>query len=911
MKIYLSSTYEDLKDHRRTVFDALRQSGYQVINMEDYAARDDRPVNTCLKDVAESEIYVGIFGLRYGYVPPAKHGNPDGLSITELEFRKADSQGTTYCMTFLLNEKDALPPGEYVDALSGENEQGARIKGLREYVQSEKTARFFSYAKPHELASLVQRTVAKYVQERGDERPSDDAARPIPSWDVAKNGPPYPGLLHFTRKYTPVFFGREVEVREVLDRLYAPEGRFLIISGNSGTGKSSLVDAGVLPRLEESGLPGSTSCACVRMVPSHGDQPFDALKGALHGAIERAGLNPHEIGKALLQRPHMLPDTLKTIISAGIDRDALVLFLDQMEELFGGESKGKDLAASFLTSLFAATQQNALYVIATVRSDLLHHCYGHSEMLSVLKGPGHYPLGHMAPHALRDLIVKPAQCAGVSVPAPLTKRLIEDAGTEPGNLPLLAFALRRLFERETGDTLSTALYDQWGGEALGGLKGAIAEHADEVERDLCQDEALNLNPDTLGARLADIFPSLVRADLEGLPTRRRAPVADFTAELAPLLQALVNARLLTAEVEGKSSTVSVAHERLFEAWPALERWVAGHQDDLRTLRQGELEAAEWRRQHYDLAHVWPPVRLKPLQTLLERLPTERSSRDVREFARPQPHLIELLKRQALSHEDRHAIGRYLVELGDPRPGTGVSADGIPDIDWVSIKGGRVVLEIDKVEQTVPDFNIARYPVTHIQFQAFVDAEDGYGNAAWWQGMPEEAANGSVAPNWHEPYCPRETVSWYEAVAFCQWLSRHLGFELRLPTEFEWQQAATHGEAERVYPWGAEWDEGRCNSTESRLNRTTVVGLYPHGTWPDGPLDMAGNVDEWCQNKYEKPMDDQIDTSDDMRVVRGGSWVNGSDYCRAAARGSFGGYGDPVLRYYGDGFRLLRPPSPGH
>jgi len=94
IKIYLSSTYEDLKDHRRTVFDALRQSGYQVINMEDYVARDERPVEACLKDVAKSDIYVGIFGLRYGYVPPAKHGNPDRLSITELEFRKADSQDT-------------------------------------------------------------------------------------------------------------------------------------------------------------------------------------------------------------------------------------------------------------------------------------------------------------------------------------------------------------------------------------------------------------------------------------------------------------------------------------------------------------------------------------------------------------------------------------------------------------------------------------------------------------------------------------------------------------------------------------------------------------------------------------------------------------------------------------------------
>lgn len=89
--IYLSSTYEDLKEYRKAVFDALRQSGYQVIAMEDYVARDDRPLQTCLEDVGKAQIYVGLFAFRYGYIPPVEHDNPDGLSITELEFRHADS----------------------------------------------------------------------------------------------------------------------------------------------------------------------------------------------------------------------------------------------------------------------------------------------------------------------------------------------------------------------------------------------------------------------------------------------------------------------------------------------------------------------------------------------------------------------------------------------------------------------------------------------------------------------------------------------------------------------------------------------------------------------------------------------------------------------------------------------------
>ena len=89
--IYLSSTYEDLKEYREVVYKALRKSGYDVIAMEDYVAADQRPVEKCSDDVKKADIYVGIFAFRYGYVPPEAHGNPNKLSITELEFRQAES----------------------------------------------------------------------------------------------------------------------------------------------------------------------------------------------------------------------------------------------------------------------------------------------------------------------------------------------------------------------------------------------------------------------------------------------------------------------------------------------------------------------------------------------------------------------------------------------------------------------------------------------------------------------------------------------------------------------------------------------------------------------------------------------------------------------------------------------------
>src|SRR5262245_34426209 len=101
--IYLSSTYEDLKDYREIVYKALRKSGYDVVSMEDYVAADQRPVDKCLDDVKKADIYVGIFAFRYGYVPPEAHGNPNKLSITELEFRQAERVSKP-CLTFVVNE---------------------------------------------------------------------------------------------------------------------------------------------------------------------------------------------------------------------------------------------------------------------------------------------------------------------------------------------------------------------------------------------------------------------------------------------------------------------------------------------------------------------------------------------------------------------------------------------------------------------------------------------------------------------------------------------------------------------------------------------------------------------------------------------------------------------------------------
>jgi formylglycine-generating enzyme required for sulfatase activity len=184
---------------------------------------------------------------------------------------------------------------------------------------------------------------------------------------------------------------------------------------------------------------------------------------------------------------------------------------------------------------------------------------------------------------------------------------------------------------------------------------------------------------------------------------------------------------------------------------------------------------------------------------------------------------------------------------------------------------------------VDPFFIAKYPITWVQYEAFLTAKDGFHDPAWWKGCPFDIDKPGRQFN---PYAnhPAESLCWYEAVAFCRWLSNRLGYEISLPREWQWQQAATGKDPKKnhVYPWGMDRDNGRANTYESELGRTTAVGMYPHGASPVGALDMAGNVWEWCLNEFDRPRQVGL-TGEASRVLLGGSFSGGRVYARAASR----------------------------
>ncbi len=264
-------------------------------------------------------------------------------------------------------------------------------------------------------------------------------------------------------------------------------------------------------------------------------------------------------------------------------------------------------------------------------------------------------------------------------------------------------------------------------------------------------------------------------------------------------------------------------------------------------------------------------------------------------------ITSLIQANALDPRSRAKLGCILGGLDDHRSGVGVHHDGpcrsLPYLDFTTelLTAGKFKLgdkgPTVKIKQP---YRISRYPVTVAQFQAFVEAS-GYaddGSAAatqrllpWWtkEGLAWKRIEKITGPEdygpvFQTPNHPRVGVSWYEAMAFCRWLTARLHSSLiRLPHEAEWEQAARWNEKTgkadaRFFPWGGGQQDTdlaqRCNCQPSGVGHTSAVGLFPSGKADCGAMDLSGNVWEWCENWYD-------DKTKQSRVVRGGSWGFGN------------------------------------
>jgi len=252
---------------------------------------------------------------------------------------------------------------------------------------------------------------------------------------------------------------------------------------------------------------------------------------------------------------------------------------------------------------------------------------------------------------------------------------------------------------------------------------------------------------------------------------------------------------------------------------------------------------------------------------------------------------------------------------------------LPDpFEWCIVPEGKVTLEPSaddedddgylKKEQAfdVPEFKIARYPITNAQFDVFVTAADGWRDEQWWDYS-------SDAKKWRKnnrqcevaqfkdcPDCPRETVTWYAAIAFTRWLSAKTDRKVTLPTEQQWQRAAQDDDG-RIYPWGHEWNGSLCNNLIMSFEAvgTTPVTHYLGGASPYGAIDMAGNLWEWCSTDFKAGSNKSL-IGNNSRILRGGSWWNNDDQLLKVA---YRIKRPPGVWINDGGFRLVSSAQPTH
>jgi hypothetical protein len=649
---------------------------------------------------------------------------------------------------------------------------------------------------------------------------------------------PYPGLRAFTEDESALFFGRTPEIDALLKKINT--SRFLAVIGASGSGKSSLVRAGVLPKLAEK--TSGVRWDWLRFTPGEtGDNPFIALSIALKPALKKSGLTPREIATQLQKRGN-IDEMAEKYLANNLPTGQLILFIDQFEELFTLVEEG--YRQRFIILLEKAIQSQYLGIILTVRADFHEHCLNYAGLARLIN-TGAWHLASPDISALWQMIHEPAKAAGLQFESGLIEQILRDTGTGSGALALMAFALNKLYKDcYPATTLTGDAY-----ERLGRVNQAIARHAEETY--------INLDKEAQDA-LGEVFAELVTVDPErGVATRKRADFARIgqTEAARQLIEAFTEARLLVknkiTSTDGKTPTptketvVEVAHEAVLTHWDLLKNWINERFGDFCLLRQVRMEAAEWERNGRPEANLWPHERLQKVYDMQQKLKPQLSE-GVCAFIRPEvERLVEKLNNPVLTHQQRERIGMRLAEIDDPRPGIGVNEIGLPQFEWRHVPPGRIELQKNAGTFSVAAFFISQYPVTFKQYRAFLEAVDGYHKPCWWTDLKHEPEPGGQFRKIDNH--PADKVSWYYAMAFCRWLTDKTGFEIRLPTEWEWQQAATGGHPESAYPWGTEFNTLRCNSKESGLQRTTVVGLYPQGISPVGALDMLGNVWEWCLN----------------------------------------------------------------
>jgi hypothetical protein len=402
---------------------------------------------------------------------------------------------------------------------------------------------------------------------------------------------PYRGLEPFHEDDAPLFFGRDKFAVDLLQRILTHP--LVVVVGPSGSGKSSVVQAGLLPRLRREGWPNQTWEA-VTFTPR--ENPFHSLAKELLPLIEPTKstveqmVEARSLAEALTECKIPLDDPINAALKVVQTANRLLLVVDQFEELFTmSEERYRQL---FIKSLVTTATHfdSPVTVVLTLRADFYGQAISLSRELSDCIQHGLVNIGPMTKGELRQVIEEPANRVGLSFEPGLVARLLKDVSDQPGNLPLLEFALKELWHRQQDGKITNEQYD-----AIGTLEGAISKRADaQFER----------VPPAERETVLRAFTRLVRvsaADEEGADTRQRVRLKGLDAVVQRVVKLFVKERLLVMSLneETNEEIVELSHEALIRRWDRLKE-LLGKDREFLLWRQGlGIRVLDWKRMEED------------------------------------------------------------------------------------------------------------------------------------------------------------------------------------------------------------------------------------------------------------------------------------------------------------------------
>jgi ABC-type glycerol-3-phosphate transport system substrate-binding protein len=407
---------------------------------------------------------------------------------------------------------------------------------------------------------------------------------------------PYKGLRSFEPSDSRDFFGRDRFVERVVARLgrAGVQGRLVAVVGPSGSGKSSVVKAGLLPALRNGAAPGSEHWFAVDMTP--GAHPFEALESALR----TVAVNPPASLLELLLGERGINRAVDRVLPA--DDAALLVVVDQFEELF--THSPPDTTARFLDALVEAIHgdHSRVKVVVTLRADFYDRPLRHRGMGELLR-MGTEVLTPMSPDELERAVSGPAERVGARVEPALVGELVAAVADRPVALPLLQYTLTEVFDRRIGGMLTLSAYRE-----LGGISGALADRAEALYAELGPDEQRSAQ---------QVFLRLVSLGEGSGDTRRRVLLSELTAMTdvgrfaTRVVETFGRHRLLAFDRDPvtREPTVEISHEALLTTWARLRRWVDDARSDIRAERILAEAAREWVQNERDEAFVLGTGRL--------------------------------------------------------------------------------------------------------------------------------------------------------------------------------------------------------------------------------------------------------------------------------------------------------------